>query len=505
MLLSYEDAYFYKILLQVGFIEEVNNWINSIAEKNESLEGINLDLVWSLGNTNNVISCLHNYIGDNKINDKEVCEKLRLFFKDKLDNNQLTIDEIGDKINSISSISNKWNNKHWNTFYHLSIYDEYCISGLMDRAEYRIILKEFIDIGNEVNVNKFWQKHDKENKKINKNELKYKIIWTITLIIYFGILMLLSFLAMKIEKNLTGSISDKSMGIHIICLSILFVPLAVISALDWDLIYSFLTKENRNKRRKYKIEKAIIDKERKRESEELRKRYKLSESILTSYEYSFKIMKHYFGKRKWILFGLCEILCLSMTVGSVFYFDLISTELGIFIMLLGLVIGIYGFCILCDTYIKGLIYSFGPILCYALPLVIVYYLFKINTEWIIGLSTILCGSLLFIIFIIFAVVIPMKKTNNTYMNYWKDMNNKYSEIDDLSDYVSINNYLIFYKKDGSHVVIIENKNNESSIHLKGNRIINKVLLKDVTIDYFKLNDTFDNCVKTAISLLENHK
>lgn len=30
MLLSYEDAYFYKLILQDGFHQEVNKWIDSI-------------------------------------------------------------------------------------------------------------------------------------------------------------------------------------------------------------------------------------------------------------------------------------------------------------------------------------------------------------------------------------------------------------------------------------------------------------------------------------------
>ena len=37
--LSYLDAYYYKLLLEVGFIEDVNNWITSIAENNDYLEG----------------------------------------------------------------------------------------------------------------------------------------------------------------------------------------------------------------------------------------------------------------------------------------------------------------------------------------------------------------------------------------------------------------------------------------------------------------------------------
>ena len=45
MLLSYEDACYYKLLMQAGFVDDVNKWINNIVNNNEILEGIYLDLV----------------------------------------------------------------------------------------------------------------------------------------------------------------------------------------------------------------------------------------------------------------------------------------------------------------------------------------------------------------------------------------------------------------------------------------------------------------------------
>jgi multiple sugar transport system ATP-binding protein len=45
MILSYEDAFFYKLLMQVGFEKEVNEWINNIANANETLEMVKRYLV----------------------------------------------------------------------------------------------------------------------------------------------------------------------------------------------------------------------------------------------------------------------------------------------------------------------------------------------------------------------------------------------------------------------------------------------------------------------------
>ena len=64
MLLSYEEACFYYLLLKTGYTKEVDEWIDGIAYNNETLEDINLELVYKQSNTNELISCLYNYIND---------------------------------------------------------------------------------------------------------------------------------------------------------------------------------------------------------------------------------------------------------------------------------------------------------------------------------------------------------------------------------------------------------------------------------------------------------
>jgi hypothetical protein len=174
----------------------------------------------------------------------------------------------------------------------------------------------------------------------------------------------------------------------------------------------------KNKRIKIKEELKLIEEQRKKESEELRRKFNLSSNVLTSYEYNAIAMKRYSSKTKWILLAIFEILCLSMTIGSVFYYDLVTAELGVTIMMLGISSGIYGFCILCDAPIKGIVYSLLPVLCYAIPLAFVYYIIRVNTEWVLGVSTLVCGSILFFLFMYFVVVKPIKKKNAASIKYW---------------------------------------------------------------------------------------
>ena len=501
MNLSFDDAMFYKVLLQSGFKEDVDKWIDEFINNTELLEGIYLDLACCYSDLNEAISCLHNYIGDNPINDKGVCVRLREFIKEKLDNNEISMERAIDAL--ISFVSDRWQEKYWSDFYMVSIFDEYQSAGFADQVETFAMVREFINTGKILDANKFWLDREKKNKIVRKKENKYKILSAVVLILYSILIMGLSSLLMLLEKHFTGTVSDKSLGIYIVVVCLLIVPPVVICVVGWDMVYDRLS-TGKNKRIKVKEERQLIENQRKKESEDLRRKFNLSSNVLTSYEYNSITMKRYSSKIKWILLAIFEILCLSMTIGSVFYYDLVTAELGVTIMLLGLSFGIYGFCILCDAPIKGIAYSLIPVVCYALPLVIVYYFINVDTEWIIGLSTIIFGSILFVLFMVIAVVKPIKKKNAALIKYWNLLEEKYPKIHHHSDYYHLHSGIAFWKKDGTHILIYEYKKGCYSITLIGNIIFESVKITDSILNYIEMKDTLDNCVKKGIELLMEH-
>ena len=498
MNLSFDDAMFYKVLLQSGFKEDVDKWIDDFINNTELLEGIYLDLACCYSDLNETISCLHNYIGDNPINDKEVCTRLREFVKVKLENNEISIERAIGAL--ISFASDKRHEKYWSDFYMVSIFEEYQSAGFADQVEIFAMVREFINTGKRLDADKFWLDREKKNKIVRKKENKYKIMSAVVLILYSILIMGLSSLLMLLEKQFTGTISDKSLEIYIVVVCLLIVPPVVICVVGWDMVYDRLS-IGKNKRIKIKEERKLIEEQRKKESEELRNKFNLPSNILTSYEYNSIAMKRYSSKTKWILLAIFEILCLSMTIGSVFYYDLVTVELGVTIMMLGLSFGIYGFCILCDAPIKGIIYSLLPVLCYAIPLAIVYYIIRVNTEWVLGLSTIVCGSVLFFIFMYIVVIKPFKKKNAALVKYWNLIEEKYPRMHHPRDY--IDNAIVFWKKDGTHISIYEYKKGCHSITLTGNILFENVKITDSILNYIEMKDTFDNCVKKGIELLEN--
>ena len=432
MNLSFDDAMFYKVLLQSGFKDDVDKWIDEFINNTELLEGIYLNLACCYSDLNETISCLHNYIGENPINDKEVCIRLREFIKEKLEKNEISLERATDAL--ISFASDRWQEKYWSDFYMVSIFDEYQSAGVADKVEILAMVREFINTGKRLDADKFWLNRENKSKEVRKKENKYKILSAVILTLYSVLIMGLSSLFMLLEKHFSGTVSDKSLGIYIVVICLLIVPPIVICIVGWDMVYDRLSMK-KNKREKIKEECKLIEEKRKKESIELRKKFNLSSNILTSYEYNSIQMKRYSSKRKWILLAIFEILCLSMTVGSVFYYDLVTAELGITIMLLGLSLGIYGFCILCDAPIMGIVYSLLPVLCYAIPLAFMYYIIRVNIEWVLGLSTIGCGSILFFIFMYIVVIKPFKKKNAALIKYWNLIEEKYPEMHHPRNYI----------------------------------------------------------------------
>ena len=174
MNLSFDDAMFYKVLLQSGFKEDVDKWIDEFIKNTELLEGIYLDLVCCYSDLNEAISCLHNYIGDNPINDKEVCARLREFIKEKLDNNEISMERAIDAL--ISFVSDRWQEKYWSDFYMVSIFDEYKSAGFADQVETFAMIREFINTGKRLDANKFWLDREKKSKEVRKKENKYSCL-----------------------------------------------------------------------------------------------------------------------------------------------------------------------------------------------------------------------------------------------------------------------------------------------------------------------------------------
>ena len=166
MLLSYEDAYYYKLILQNGFYNEINDWIDYIATNNDELEGIYLDLVCNQNNLNELISCIHSYIGNIKIDDKALCDRLRLFIKERLDKGEMSHEEAASSLCGFAIKSEKWEDEPWKDFYMISVYGDYMDGGFLDVEDYHKIVIEFVNTGILLHPDDHWKTRTSKQKNI---------------------------------------------------------------------------------------------------------------------------------------------------------------------------------------------------------------------------------------------------------------------------------------------------------------------------------------------------
>lgn len=196
MLLSYEEASFYKLLLQTGFEKDVNKFIDLILENNDTLEGINLDLVSNQGDINSLISCLHNYIGDNIVDDKTISDRLRLFIKDKVDKDELSVEEAVNALYGFVCISEKYHDEFWHDFYLIGEDYEFYYGKDIEKTNFLNRFYHYIETGEKFKIDypvgrlSFKELLKKEKEEMNKIRavVNYTIV-PISLVIIFSILI----------------------------------------------------------------------------------------------------------------------------------------------------------------------------------------------------------------------------------------------------------------------------------------------------------------------------
>ena len=88
-----EDALYFKLLLQAGFWDSYEEWLNRYLITQEPLSDLTMELSYCVSDAEKTISLLHAYCGDLPVDKDAVCEKLRLFLKDAFGTNRLTAEE----------------------------------------------------------------------------------------------------------------------------------------------------------------------------------------------------------------------------------------------------------------------------------------------------------------------------------------------------------------------------------------------------------------------------
>ena len=232
--LTYEEAYFYKILIELEFNEEFEKYIEYLENELEVYEGFYLDLIYNQSNTSNIISLLNNYILDKDIDKFLVFKKVRFFLLDKLNNNEINEKKAIELLSLLYNHYFTYIDKMEEWFY---FYEEY-IMGYLKDENINVAIRTFLEKG-EI-------EYDTYNLLYEENKKEYLKVG-LYVFIYISLIVILGALTAFIINSINSELVKISLPFVIMIMAFLIVPVIVIYSIDWTLLKGIITK---NKDRK---------------------------------------------------------------------------------------------------------------------------------------------------------------------------------------------------------------------------------------------------------------
>ena len=98
-----EDVFYYENLLVIGFSDEYDKWLNSFLESENPLSSITLDLAFCGSDKDKTISVLRQYRLEQPIDEKNVCNRLRLFLKKTYESGKMEKGQVVSAMYAIAS------------------------------------------------------------------------------------------------------------------------------------------------------------------------------------------------------------------------------------------------------------------------------------------------------------------------------------------------------------------------------------------------------------------
>ena len=236
--LTYEEAYFYKILIELEFNEEFEKYIEYLENELEVYEGFYLDLIYNQSSPLNVISLLNNFILDKDIDKSLVFEKVRLFLLDKLNNNEIDLEKTIESLDLLSFYFLEDDcMDEWDTFYadyELGYLDRYNLDLLK-------VVRSYLETGKIENY---------ERSYVPKEDKKKKLKIGLYVLLFDVFVYLVGFLFLLLIKLINENWVDFSFGIIIVFVIFITTIMTTIYLLDWyvvDIFFDFIKSKIKKK------------------------------------------------------------------------------------------------------------------------------------------------------------------------------------------------------------------------------------------------------------------
>ena len=173
-----EDAFYYMNLLLLGFCDGYDDWLNYYLETESPLSDIVLELSLCGSDVNKTVSLLHNYCAEQKFDEIDSHDKLRLFFKDAYHSNRMSKEEVVSTMYRLSlniGDPGDFDIKLWGSMYYLDYYFSLAEDGIIPRENFDFAFFSYLDNGTPIDTELIWKKQNKRKiSLINKIKNMFK-------------------------------------------------------------------------------------------------------------------------------------------------------------------------------------------------------------------------------------------------------------------------------------------------------------------------------------------
>lgn len=158
--MTYEEAYYFEILLSLGITDGYDEWLNNYLEKENPISDVVLELSFNTTDIPKSISILNNFRCDRKrvIDEKSLCEKLRLYLKKKYERKDWNEKEISLLMYEAANVVGdpaSFNCEIWNSFYYMSDYYFLAENNHIPFEHFKKAFCDYLIYGKDLNMNFF--------------------------------------------------------------------------------------------------------------------------------------------------------------------------------------------------------------------------------------------------------------------------------------------------------------------------------------------------------------
>lgn len=146
----------------IGFFDDYDTWLNGHLETEEPLSDIILELSCSQSDINKTVSVLHNYCNGKTFDEIELCNRIRLFFKNAYNLNKMSKEQITKHMYRISlniaeSCDFELNTTLWRSMFYLYDYYSLAKQGIISWNNFDVAFFSYLNNGIPLNDEIIWK------------------------------------------------------------------------------------------------------------------------------------------------------------------------------------------------------------------------------------------------------------------------------------------------------------------------------------------------------------